>query len=89
MKVKGEKDNVKGSDFHCRRCGACCRIKDGIVRVSDAEIARIAAYLGVDEAEFIAKETAVIKAAGSFHEIFLYSLIFKYFGKQIDNLICL
>ena len=32
------------SEFHCRCCGACCRIKDGIVRVSDAEISRIAAY---------------------------------------------
>ena len=45
------------SEFHCRCCGACCRIKDGIVRVSDAEISRIAAYLGRDEAEFIANET--------------------------------
>lgn len=45
--------------FHCRCCGACCRIKDGIVRVSDAEIARIAAYLGMDESSFIANETEV------------------------------
>ena len=30
-------------DFKCRMCGACCRIKDGIVRVSDAEIASVAA----------------------------------------------
>ena len=43
--------------FVCRRCGACCRIKDGIVRVSDAEIGRIAAFLGMDEAAFIAGET--------------------------------
>ena len=43
--------------FHCHQCGACCRIKDGIVRVSDAEIAAIAAYLGVTEADFIANET--------------------------------
>ena len=40
-------------EFKCRMCGACCRIKDGIVRVSDAEIARIAAFLGMDEDEFI------------------------------------
>ena len=45
--------------FVCLRCGACCRIKDGIVRVSDAEIARIAAFLGMDEADFIANETEV------------------------------
>ena len=47
------------SEFHCRRCGACCRIKDGIVRVSDAEISRIAAFLGMDETEFIERETEV------------------------------
>ena len=43
--------------FHCRRCGACCRIKDGIVRVSEAEIVRIAAFLGMDETEFVDRET--------------------------------
>lgn len=46
-------------EFHCRYCGACCRIKDGIVRVSDAEIARIAAFLGMSEADFIEHETDV------------------------------
>ena len=45
--------------FVCRRCGACCRIPNGIVRVSDAEIARIAAFLGMTEAEFIEHETEV------------------------------
>ena len=39
--------------FVCRRCGACCRIPDGIVRVSSAEIAHIAAFLGMTEAAFI------------------------------------
>ncbi len=43
--------------FKCRCCGACCRIKDGIVRVSDAEIARIAAFLGMAESDFIERET--------------------------------
>ena len=43
--------------FNCRRCGACCRIKNGIVRVSEDEIKRIAAFLGVAEADFIANET--------------------------------
>ncbi len=50
---------MKPDEFNCRMCGACCCIKDGIVRVSDAEIARIAAFLGMDEAEFIAHETEV------------------------------
>ena len=51
-----EGSRMKG-DFQCRRCGACCRIKDGIVRVSDAEVVRIAAFLGMGEAEFIERET--------------------------------
>jgi len=45
--------------FRCRCCGACCRIADGICRVSDVEIARIAAFLGRTEADFIANETEV------------------------------
>lgn len=45
--------------FKCMGCGACCRIPDGIVRVSDAEISRIADYLGIPEAEFIEKETEI------------------------------
>ena len=43
--------------FACQRCGACCRIKDGICRVSDEEIARIADYLGMSVPDFIANET--------------------------------
>ena len=50
---------VMNEAFRCRCCGACCRIKDGIVRVSDAEIARIAAFLGMPEADFIANESEV------------------------------
>lgn len=45
--------------FVCRQCGACCRIPNGIVRVSDAEIARIATFLGVSEAAFIERECEV------------------------------
>ena len=44
-------------NFQCRCCGACCRIKDGIVRVSEAEVARIAAFLGMSEDDFIERET--------------------------------
>jgi Fe-S-cluster containining protein len=43
--------------FQCRRCGACCRIPDGIVRVSDAEADRIAAYLGLPVGVFVETET--------------------------------
>lgn len=45
--------------FECLGCGACCRIPNGIVRVSDAEISRISAFLGMPELEFIAGETEV------------------------------
>ena len=44
------------SGFVCCKCGACCRI-EGIVRLKDVDIARIAAHLGMSEAEFIANET--------------------------------
>lgn len=48
---------IQEGEFACRRCGACCRIKDGVVRVSDAEVVRIAAFLGMSEADFVARET--------------------------------
>ena len=48
---------MKDAGFHCRRCGACCRIKDGIVRVSDAEAVRIASFLGMGVSDFIERET--------------------------------
>ena len=54
MKVTLENN---ATTFSCRRCGACCRIKDGIVRVSDGEVKRIAAFLGMKEGDFIATET--------------------------------
>ena len=47
--------NVSG--FKCRQCGACCRIKNGIVRVNEAEVARIAAYLKMSQEDFIERET--------------------------------
>ncbi len=43
--------------FKCQCCGRCCRIPDGIVRVSDDEIARVAKFLGMTEEAFIANET--------------------------------
>ena len=50
-------NDLKG--FACRRCGACCRIPGGIVRLGDAEISRISAYLGMTEDEFINQETDI------------------------------
>ncbi len=40
----------------CQRCGACCRWP-GDVRVDDAEVRRIAAFLGLSEASFIERFT--------------------------------
>ncbi|HCG20472.1 MAG TPA: zinc/iron-chelating domain-containing protein [Verrucomicrobia bacterium] len=56
---KASSGTPSGFAFKCRCCGACCRIPDGIVRVSDAEIARIAAFLGKSEAAFIAEDTVL------------------------------
>lgn len=47
------------TEFTCKRCGACCRIKDGIVRVNADETARIASFLGIEESEFIKTETEI------------------------------
>ena len=45
--------------FQCQRCGACCRITGGIVRLSDANIKEMAAFLGMTEQQFIDRETDV------------------------------
>ena len=45
--------------FKCRQCGACCRIKDGIVRLSDLEILSLSRYLQMSESEFIDRFTDV------------------------------
>lgn len=43
--------------FHlCQRCNACCRWP-GDVRIDEAEVTRIAAFLGLTEQEFIARHT--------------------------------
>jgi Fe-S-cluster containining protein len=47
------------SRFKCIGCGACCRIPNGIVRVGEDEISRIAGFLGMGESEFISNETDV------------------------------
>lgn len=42
--------------WECQRCTACCRWP-GWVRLSEPEIARIAAFLGLSEREFIQRHT--------------------------------
>lgn len=45
--------------YACQRCGNCCRWP-GTVRLGAGEAARIAAFLGLDEAEFVARHTALM-----------------------------
>ncbi|CAN5451941.1 hypothetical protein BH23VER1_BH23VER1_04100 [soil metagenome] len=42
--------------YHCQRCGNCCRWP-GDVRITDREIAPIAAHLGLSEDEFVGRFT--------------------------------
>ena len=42
--------------FVCRRCGACCRVP-GYVRVSEADVDRLAAALGMAPEAFVAAHT--------------------------------
>ena len=41
-----------GIRFQCRRCGTCCRGEPGYVWVKPAEIAALAAHLGMSRDEF-------------------------------------
>ena len=45
------------SSFRCRRCGACCRIPGGLVRLREGESAALAAVLGMDERTFLDEHT--------------------------------
>ena len=45
--------------FECKRCGDCCRIGGGIVRVSQDEIEEIAELLGMEVHEFIEEHTSL------------------------------
>jgi Fe-S-cluster containining protein len=50
----------EGLRFACTRCGNCCR-GAGTVRVSDAEIAALARWLGLADAEFRAMYTRELR----------------------------
>lgn len=49
-----------GLRFACQRCGHCCT-GSGTVRVSDAEIERLAVRVGVGDAEFRAAYTRTLR----------------------------
>jgi Fe-S-cluster containining protein len=44
------------ADFVCTRCGECCRIS-GQIHLTEADIARLAEFLGLSEAAFIQQHT--------------------------------
>ena len=43
-------------DFHCHRCGACCR-SAGVVRLAPGEAETIAEHLGMDVRDFADRYT--------------------------------
>lgn len=49
-------EKISLENFNCRQCGECCR-GDGVVNVTEEEIARIAAFLDISEEEFKEKWT--------------------------------
>ena len=44
--------------FRCQRSGNCCARPEGVVRVSDTDVARIAAHLGMSEPAFRSRYVA-------------------------------
>ncbi len=48
--------NYNLEEFHCRRCGSCCK-GDGIVNLSDAEIGAAARLLNLSRDEFLKQFT--------------------------------
>lgn len=46
-----------GLRFACKRCGECCRISDGIVKLSEADIEKMADFLQLSNEEFLHRYT--------------------------------
>lgn len=46
--------------FQCARCGECCRVP-GQVHLTEADIARLAAQLGLGESDFIQQHTELAR----------------------------
>ena len=76
---------MKLDDFKCRMCGACCRIKDGIVRVLDAEIARIAAFLGSQGDEWDAQKDILCDTLGAICSSGLFLWCVQSTGNRIGD----
>ncbi len=54
----------EGLKFTCTQCGNCCTGAPGNTWVSEAEIARLAARLGIDEAAFRKRYTREVRGRG-------------------------
>jgi len=52
-----EKFYRDGVNFSCRGCGKCCRIPDGVVYLTDADILRLAKFFRCESHEFLKKYT--------------------------------
>ncbi len=52
-----------GLRFGCTRCGACCS-GGGVVEVTDAEIARLSAFLALEDAAFRSEYTRPLRRGG-------------------------
>lgn len=53
----GDAPGIDLSAFVCRRCGACCRVKGGLVRIDMVELEPMAKALGLDVETFIDRWT--------------------------------
>jgi hypothetical protein len=60
----GAKWYAEGLRFSCTRCGHCCTGEPGLIWVTDAEVAALAARLGLDEAAFRARYTQRVWSNG-------------------------
>ena len=49
-----------GACFQCRQCGACCRV-EGYVRLSDEDVRRLSAELGLDTYTFTERYTRLTR----------------------------
>lgn len=50
--LTGGSSSESSFHFKCRRSGRCCRVPDGFAFVDETELARLAAELGLEQAEF-------------------------------------
>lgn len=65
---EGPGGEAAGLSFQCTLCGNCCTGPEGYVLVSDAEVAALAARMGVSEPEFLERYTHMTSKGRSLTE---------------------